>query len=256
MTGSPNVSPTEHEHQEAWYTRAIGERFFAREGFRRLTAWNLRALRREVPFSGEMRVLSIGCGLGDYELALAPAVSSIVAIDLSEAAVREARARATAGGIDNVEWIAGSVLELDFGLGEFDVVYALGVLHHLSLAERVKVLRQAHRWLKPNGWMYCRDPNARGLLRRLGRAVYRRRSAFHSPDEQEIEPAELVADLQTAGFERFTLAYTDVFSGPLPWLLRSRSRFLWSTVFAVDRLWLAIPGLRGMASQFSVTARR
>lgn len=249
-------SATEREHQEAWYSRAIGEAFFAREGFRRLIDWNLAALRRAVPVSREMRVLSIGCGLGDYEISLAPDVASIVAIDLSATAVGEARSRADGRGVANVDWIAGSALDLDFDPGAFDLVYAFGVLHHLDPAERLELLRRAHAWLTPGGWLYARDPNARGLLRRLGRGLYRRHSPFHSPDEHELDPFELVADVRTAGFERPTVDYTDVLGGPLPWLVRSRSRLLWSLVFAVDRVWLAVPGLRRLASQFAVVARR
>jgi hypothetical protein len=48
---SPSVAPhvdiveQERAHENAWYTRALRERFFEREGFRRLVAWNVASAR-------------------------------------------------------------------------------------------------------------------------------------------------------------------------------------------------------------------
>ena len=39
----------ERAHQDAWYARSVEQRFFEREGFRRLQAWNLALLRRAEP---------------------------------------------------------------------------------------------------------------------------------------------------------------------------------------------------------------
>ena len=52
------------------------------------------------------------------------------------------------------------------------------------------------------------------------------------------------------------LDYIDVIGGPLPWLVRSESALLWRAVFAFDRAWLTVPGLRRSASQFALVARR
>jgi ubiquinone/menaquinone biosynthesis C-methylase UbiE len=87
-------------------------------------------------FSQPFRVLAAGCGTGDsviwlaHQLADTPA--EIVAIDLSEASLAVAKARAEVRGLDKIAWVHGSLLEVaDLGLGRFDYITCLGVLHHL-----------------------------------------------------------------------------------------------------------------------------
>jgi hypothetical protein len=65
-----------------------------------------------------------------------------------------------------------------------------------------------------------------------------------------------MAEAEQAGFSDLRLDYIDVVGGPLPWLVRSESVLLWQAVFAFDRAWLAVPGLRRAASQFALIARR
>lgn len=252
-----DIVAEERQHEEAWYRRALAERFFEREGFRRLVAWNLAHLRRTIPFTRAMRVVSIGCGLGDYELALAPHVEAIVAFDLSPTAVEEARRRAAARGIANVEFRTAAVQEVELPPASWDVAYALGVLHHVpSAADRLAILRRAHGWLVPGGWLYTRDPSARGLPRRLAYRFVRARAGVHSPHEDHLDPHALAALVARAGFVDVRLDYTDVLGGPLPWVVAAASPVLWTLVAAFDRAWLATPLLRRAASQFAVVARR
>ena len=245
----------ERDHEDAWYTRAIAERFFEREGFRRLIAWNLDALRRVVPLTPQTRLLSIGCGAGEYELRLSGLVANVVGLDLSPVAVEEARRRAAAAGAANATFVAGPVADARFEPASVDVVVAFGVFHHLGDEGRRDVLASAHRWLAPGGWLYLRDPNARGVLRRAaGRLA--RRDAFHSPNEAALDPGVVSREVTAAGFRDVVVDYTDVFGGPLPWMTGLASPLFWDVVFAADRLWLATPGLRPLASQFAIAARR
>ena len=101
-----------------------------------------------------------------------------------------------------------------------------------------------------------RDPNARGVLRRIMEGWFRRRSTVHAEQETSLDPYVLRDEVREAGFTGAQFDYIDVIAGPLPWLLRSESRLLWRGVFGFDRAWLAIPGLRRGASQFALVARR
>jgi SAM-dependent methyltransferase len=246
----------ERAHENAWYARALRERFFEREGFRRLVACNVAAFRRQVPLRLDMRVLSIGAGLGDYELALAPLVKHIVAVELSETAAEAARARLSAAHVANVDVIAGPIDTQPFERSQFDVVYAMGVFHHFLPDQRRQLLRQVHTWLAPAGWLYVRDPNARGLLRRILEGWFRRRSNVHAEQETSLDPYALEREAAGVGFHDLRLDYIDVIGGPLPWLVRSESPALWRAVFGFDRAWLAVPGLRRAASQFALVARK
>ncbi|MBA2353893.1 MAG: class I SAM-dependent methyltransferase [Acidobacteria bacterium] len=252
------ASPLEREraHENAWYARALRERFFEREGFRQLVAWNVAAIRRQVPLRPDMRVLSIGAGLGDYELALAPLVDRIVAVELSETAADAARQRLQAAGLRNVEVITGPIDTQPFCTAQFDLIYAMGVFHHFLPEQRRALLSRLHDWLAPGGWLYLRDPNARGLLRVIAERWFRRRSTVHAEQEASLDPYALTAEATASGFGETRIDYIDVIGGPLPWLLATESRLFWRAVFAADRAWLAVPGLRRAASQFALVARR
>jgi SAM-dependent methyltransferase len=87
-------------------------------------------------FSRPFRVLVAGCGTGDSAVWLAHQLkdlpAEIVALDLSESSLSVARARAGMRGLGNVRWVQGSLLDLAAaGLGRFDYITCLGVLHHL-----------------------------------------------------------------------------------------------------------------------------
>lgn len=90
----------------------------------------------ERDFSKSFRVLVAGCGTGDsaiwlgYQLKGTPA--EVVAIDISQASLDVAQARARVRGLTNIRWVHGSLLEVNsLGLGKFDYITSLGVLHHL-----------------------------------------------------------------------------------------------------------------------------
>jgi SAM-dependent methyltransferase len=248
---------SERAHEDDWYRRAIAERFFEREGFSRLVAWNLAALARAVPLLPHMRVLSIGSGMGEYEVHVGRRVAHVIGVDLSPVAVEAARARATREGAANVEFHAGAAEDLALADASLDLVYAFGVLHHVPTAQaRAHLLRLAHRALKPGGTIYTRDPSARGLPGRIAYRFFRDRANIHSPHEAHLDPQAMRAEVAAAGFGQVRVDYTDVIAGPLPWIAGSSSRLLWSGVAAFDRAWLATPWLRERASQFAVIGRR
>lgn len=250
-----DLEAVERAHQDAWYAKAVREEFFGREGFARLVAWNLEALRRLVPIRPDMRLLSVGCGMGDYELILRHEVASVVGFDLSEVAVAEATRLARERGAANVTFRAGSYRDMTWPDATFDGAYAFGVLHHLSAGERAALMGRLARWVRPGGWIYVRDPNARGLLRRLAEPFFRRASTLHSPNEASLDPDVIQQELRQAGLVDLRVDHIDVLGGPLPWLVKSNSRLLWRAIFGFDRLWLATPGLRTLSSQFAVAGR-
>src|SRR6185437_14703427 len=91
-------------------------------------------------FSKGLRVLVAGCGTGDSVIWLAHQLrgtpSEIVALDLSAASLATAKARAEIRGLSGIQWVHASLLDLpQLGLGHFDYITCLGVLHHLAEPE-------------------------------------------------------------------------------------------------------------------------
>lgn len=89
-------------------------------------------------FSGEFRVLVVGGGTGDQTIFLAEQLrhnrrAQIVHLDISTASTEIAKRRAQIRRLSNITWICNSLLELpSLGLGQFDYISCIGVLHHLT----------------------------------------------------------------------------------------------------------------------------
>lgn len=90
-------------------------------------------------FTRPLRVLVAGGGTGDATIMLAQQLrdagvpASITCLDLSEAALDIAAARARRRGLETITFHRGSLLDLEpTGFGSFDYIDCCGVLHHLE----------------------------------------------------------------------------------------------------------------------------
>jgi len=90
-------------------------------------------------FGRPFRVLVAGGGTGDVTVMLAQQLADrfcrgeIVHLDLSAASAKVAEARLAARGLGNARFVVGSLTELAaLGLGRFDYIDCVGVLHHLD----------------------------------------------------------------------------------------------------------------------------
>lgn len=160
-----------------------------RSGFARAEA---RRFQRMAALKMGASVLEIGCGAGLTTRALVDILrpSQVAAVDFDERQVERARRRLAA--IPNVEVRQVDATSLPFGDGEFEVVVAIGVLHHVP-GWRV-VLREVARVLRPGG-CYCFAEPSKG---RLTRGMYR---VFPHPPEAMFERGELLAAIRDAGLE-------------------------------------------------------
>ncbi len=78
----------------------------------------------------DARVLEVGCNIGNQLITLKEAgFTNLCGVEVSPYAIKKARSRPDAGGIELVE---GNAFELPFEDGSFDMVYTSGVLIHIS----------------------------------------------------------------------------------------------------------------------------
>ena len=117
-----------------------------------------------------IRVLDVGCGPGDLVTYL-PAAVDYTGTDLSEAYIESARRRFGSRG----RFFAGRIEDLAADeLGEFDVVIAKSVLHHIDEDEILHLFKIAAGVLAPGGRLVTLDAAYTPDMSRAARFVVSR----------------------------------------------------------------------------------
>ncbi len=122
--------------------------------FRRMVIDDADYVRRHVPARAGDRILDIGCGPADV-LASLPHGVHYEGFDSSPRYIERARRRFGDRGTFRCERVDEASLEAP---GEYDLVLAYGVLHHLDDGEASALFRLAKRALKPAGRLITTDP--------------------------------------------------------------------------------------------------
>ncbi|MGH3134771.1 MAG: methyltransferase domain-containing protein [Gaiellaceae bacterium] len=129
----------------------------------------------EPEFFREKRVLDAGCGIGRHAYyAASYGAREVVAVDLSDAVETAGR---TLAELDNVHVVQGDLFRLPLRTaaegGGFDLVYSIGVLHHLS--DPAEGFRRLLDYVRPGGtiavWVYGHENN--GFVRNVVEPVRR-----------------------------------------------------------------------------------
>ncbi len=101
-------------------------------------------LKRE----GAKRVLDLGCGAGRHSILFGKAGFQVVALDISETALKTLETRLKTASIDNVTLVKHEMWELPFIDDYFDGVICTNVLHHGKLVQIKQTTREVHRVMK------------------------------------------------------------------------------------------------------------
>ncbi len=103
------------------------------------------------------KCLSICCGFGHVERSLAKrgVFKHCIGLDLSEGAIKAAEEKAREEGLENIEYRVADVNQLSLDREIFDLVYAVGALHHITELEHVAA--EILKALKPGGTFICNE---------------------------------------------------------------------------------------------------
>lgn len=105
-------------------------------------------------------VLDIGCGAGNYTLKLLQHLPNLdcTLIDLSRPMLDRAVQRVQSATRGKVSIIQGDIRDIDLGEGNFDIILAAAVLHHLrDDTQWHEVFSAIYRALRPGGSLWIFD---------------------------------------------------------------------------------------------------
>ena len=101
--------------------------------------------------------VDLGAGTGFVATALAPLVSSVLAIDVSTAMITSLAERAAEDGLHNVSAEVSDLREFQLPPASVDLVVSSYALHHLSHRDKRVLVARAAQWLRPGGRLVIAD---------------------------------------------------------------------------------------------------
>lgn len=136
---------------------------------------SLQAMLGQQSLEG-IRFLDVGCGSGLFSLAaLSLGAAFVHSFDFDPESVACTKHLLDNSGVLPDRWIVeqGDILDETYvrGLGQFDVVYAWGVLHHTG--DLQSAMRMAARAVAPGGRLFLAIYNDQGLASRVWRVIKR-----------------------------------------------------------------------------------
>ena len=144
-------------------------------------------------------VLELGCGTGTFSEAVAPLVKDLIATDMSEPMLKQARAKL--GEHSNVEFERRDAYETAFDDAMFDAVLMVNLLHIVH--DPTLILQESSRVLKNDGKVVVADVTSQGTPILAGIQLglrYMRRWGRPPASNRNISLDELVRLTQEAGF--------------------------------------------------------
>jgi ABC-2 type transport system ATP-binding protein len=144
-------------------------------------------------------VLELGCGTGTFSETVAPLVQDLIATDMSEPMLQQARAKL--GGHSNVRFQKQDAYKTSFEESTFDAVLMVNLLHIVH--DPALILRECGRVVRDGGKVVVADVTSQGTPLLAGMRLglrYLRRWGRPPPSSRNIRLDELVRLTQEAGF--------------------------------------------------------
>ena len=118
-----------------------------------------RVIKKIVEFTQPKKedvVLDIGAGTGAVSFALASRVKKVIAVDVSEGMLKEARKKAEDANIQNIEFVVGDFLNPNVS-EKVDAIVSNIAFHHLTDEEKEKAIKNMASLLNDSGRIVLGD---------------------------------------------------------------------------------------------------
>jgi len=114
-------------------------------------ASNEVALLKDFGLTWESLVVEFGAGTGQFTVAVAPACSRVIAVEVSPLMLDRLRAKATALQLNNVAIVQAGFLTYEHAERPADFIYSRFALHHLPDFWKAMALDRLRRIIRPGG---------------------------------------------------------------------------------------------------------
>lgn len=108
-------------------------------------------------FQSSALALDAGCGVGVYSSMLTHKGYHAIGLDVSSGMLK--KAKILFGG-ENISFVRGSITNLPFKRGEFDVILCVDTLHHLTNSHFTQALNEFSRVIRRHGLLVSDTRNA------------------------------------------------------------------------------------------------
>ncbi len=168
-------------------------------------------------FTPDSKVLEFGCGTGSTALLHAPYVKHLDATDVSSKMIAIARAKKAEKGIKNVNFDVADIDSYHASDATYDAVLGMNIVHLVD--DRMKVLEQVYRVLKPGGFfisstMCLREKWYFRLMEPLFPLMH---TVGQWPRVRRFSAARLQTDIESIGFQ--TVHHWQPEKGPVLFLV-------------------------------------
>lgn len=155
------------------------------------TSTEMKFLREKI--SSTDHVLDIGCGTGRFTIPLARLAQRVAGLDLSDAMLLQARAKAKQENVE-IDFYEANMAHMPLPDHSFDVVVSMLALMHIPLEKRQQVFFEISRVLKPGGRLIVSVKNA--IFERFSKA-----DRFADVDVTDVDKKELIFTNTRSGAE-------------------------------------------------------
>jgi len=160
----------------------------------------------------EKKILELGCGTGEYTLRLVKTGSNIIAIDISNSLIQQAKQK-----VNSANFIIANAENLPFKDNTFDAIVGNAVLHHLNLDN---ALSEIKRVLKSGGSIAFTEPNMLNPQNLIVKNIKLIKSwVGESPDERAFFKWQVLRILTNQGFTAVVVKPFDFLHPVTPRLL-------------------------------------
>ena len=196
--------------------------------------------------SQDKNILDFGCGNGVYsEKVINFNPSKLTAIDISEEAIEAAKIK----GNNKIDFKVENCENTKFSSDSFDIIYGVGILHHLNLDRSIK---EIERLVKRDGNIIFIEPLGTNPIINLYRkftpnARSEDEHPFTFDDIKQLRKLFNKVKIQYYGF--FTLLFLPFYKSP-------KESKIFSILSRLDKILFTIPFLKFLAWSVLIEAKK